>query len=253
MSPPPPAIVTEVAAAWAELAALTPARVALGRSGVSLPTREVLGFGLAHARARDAVHAQLDVAALRTMLEADGLSVVEVRSRAPDRAAYLARPDWGRRLDEPSQVDLAKLASEIGVDLVFVLSDGLSATAVQTHVPPLLRSVLPRLAHLRIASCVIATQARVALADEIGEILRARVAVSLIGERPGLSSPDSLGIYLTAQPRIGRSDAERQCISNIHAAGLGYAQAAVSLCALIASALSTGTSGVAIRGPAVGA
>ena len=245
MSEPPATVVARV---WAELAALTPARVALGRSGVSLPTREVLNFGLAHARARDAVHAELDVAALRAALEAEGQKVAEVGSCAVDRAAYLARPDWGRRLDASSQARLAGFAARSDFDLVFVLSDGLSATAVQAHALPLFRCLRPRLAHLRIAPMVIATQARVALADEVGEILHARIAISLIGERPGLSSPDSLGIYLTAQPRIGRNDAERQCISNIHAAGLGYDAASASLCALIDAALRTGTSGVAIRG-----
>ena len=247
MKPPLESVTVEAPVALKELAALTTARIALGRSGVSLPTREVLGFGLAHARARDAVHATLDVAALRAGLEAEGRDVLTVHSCAADRAAYLARPDWGRRLDPSSQAHLASLSTQSRVDLVFVLSDGLSATALQAHALPLLRDLWPRLAHLRIAPCVIATQARVALSDEVGERLRASVAVSLIGERPGLSSPDSLGIYLTAQPRVGRTDAERHCISNIHAAGLRYEDAAVSLCALIDSALSSGLSGLAIR------
>lgn len=229
-----------------DLAALTPARVALGRSGVSLPTAAVLGLGLAHAQARDAVHAALDIADLRAQLEAENRQVLEVQSQATDRAAYLARPDWGRSLDSLSRTRIDACAHAQGCDLVLVISDGLSATAVQRHAMPLLRALWTRVERLSLAPVVIATQARVALADEIGERLRARVAVSLIGERPGLSTPDSLGLYLTAQPRVGRSDAERHCISNIHAAGLSYASAAASLQTLIDAALRTGRSGVAL-------
>lgn len=247
--------VSEPVPAWAELARLTPARVALGRSGVSLPTREVLSFGLAHARARDAVHQALDVVQLRRELEADGWTVLDAASQAQDRAAFLARPDWGRRLDESSRARLASDSSgfaggrELQFDLALVLGDGLSAAAVHQHVQPLLRALRPKLAHLRLAPLVIATQARVALADEIGERLGAGLAAILIGERPGLSSPDSLGIYLTADPRPGRVDAERWCISNIHAAGLGYEEAAGQLLALIDSARRTGRTGVVLPSP----
>ena len=236
--------VTEPAAAWSELSALTPARIALGRSGVSLPTRELLSFGLAHARARDAVHAVLDVAKLRAELDADGWPVIEVASRALDRSAYLARPDWGRRLDEASVARLAACGVE-APDLVLVVSDGLSAVAVQHHAVPLLRA-LKRVASIRDAVVVTATLARVALADEVGEMLHARIAVSLIGERPGLSCPDSLGIYLTANPRVGCTDAQRNCISNIHAAGLGYEAAAAQMAALIGMALAGGKTGVSL-------
>lgn len=244
MNTAPAPITIETPSLMQELAARTPARVALGRSGVSLPTAAVLGFGLAHAQARDAVHAVLDVADLRAQLEAENRAVVEVRSQAGTRAAYLARPDWGRSLDAASRARLEACAQGCDCDLLLVISDGLSATAVQRHALPLLRDLWPRVQHLSIAPMVIATQARVALADEVGECLRARVAVSLIGERPGLSTPDSLGVYLTAQPRVGRSDAERHCISNIHAAGLRYASAAISLHALIDAALRSGRSGV---------
>lgn len=242
--------VTEPAAAWSELSALTPARIALGRSGVSLPTRELLSFGMAHARARDAVHAELDVAPLRAALEADGWPVMEVASRAPDRSAYLARPDWGRRLDVASAARLATCDVE-SPDLVFVVSDGLSAVAVQRHSVPLLRALKGAIS-IRSAALVIATQARVALADEVGELLRARVAVSLIGERPGLSSPDSLGVYITANPRIGCTDAQRNCISNIHAAGLGYETTAAQMVALIEMVLAGGNTGVS-RAPGAAA
>ena len=222
---------------------LTPARVALGRCGVSQSTSDVLSFGLAHAQARDAVHAALDVPALRDALGRAGRDAIEVASAAPDRAAYLARPDWGRRLDPASRDRLNGAACE----LLIVLGDGLSATAVQRHAPALLAALLPRLAQFKPGPLVIAAQARVALADEIGECLGAKFALMLIGERPGLSSPDSLGAYLTARPRRGRNDAERNCVSNIHGAGLGYEQAAAQIAALIDAGLAAGVTGVALN------
>jgi ethanolamine ammonia-lyase small subunit len=227
------------------LKALTPARVALGRSGVSQTTSDVLSFGLAHAQARDAVHASLDVAALREALGNLGRDAIEVSSAAPDRAAYLARPDWGRRLDPASRDRLKGSACE----LLIVLGDGLSATAVQRQAPGLLAALVPRLSHRKLGPLVIATQARVALADEIGECMGAMFVVMLIGERPGLSSPDSLGAYLTAGPRRGRSDAERNCVSNIHRAGLGYEQAAEQIAAVIEAGLAAGVTGVALNAP----
>ena len=229
-----------------ELKSLTPARVALGRSGVSQSTSDVLSFGLAHAQARDAVHAALDVPTLREALGVLGRDVIEVTSAAPDRAAYLARPDWGRRLEAASR-DRLKGSGEI----VIVLGDGLSATAVQRQAPGLLAVLVPRLAHRRLGPLVIATQARVALADEIGECLGAKFALMLIGERPGLSSPDSLGAYLTANPRRGRNDAERNCISNIHGAGLSHEQAATQILAVMDAGLEAGVTGVALSSRAV--
>jgi len=231
---------------WTELRRHTAARIALGRSGVSLPTREVLAFDLAHAQARDAVLLALDVKSLRTELEADGWTTLEVRSRAPNRRAYLARPDWGRRLDDYS---VETLTGHMGhrIDVVFVISDGLSSTAVQRHAAPLLRTIEPLLTPLSIAPLLIATQARVALADEVGEILGARIAISVIGERPGLSSPDSLGVYVTYSPRVGRSDAERNCISNIRPEGMSHAEAASRLSLLINSALQAAMTGVGLR------
>ena len=225
-----------------ELKSLTPARVALGRSGVSQTTDDVLSFGLAHARARDAVHASLDVAALRDALGDLGRGAIEVASAAPDRAAYLARPDWGRRLEPASRERLRG-----SCELVIVLADGLSATAVQRHAPGLLSALVPRLSTRKVGPLVIAVQARVALADEIGECLGADFALMLIGERPGLSSPDSLGAYLTAKPRRGRTDAERNCVSNIHGAGLGYEQAAAQIAALVDTGLAAGVTGVALN------
>lgn len=242
--------VTEPTPRWKELALLTPARVALGRSGVSLPTRELLSFGLAHAQARDAVHTPLDVDRLSGELLEDAWQVLRVHGRAKDRASYLARPDWGRSLSDDSRQCLRAYHeqenSTKGWDLMLTLGDGLSSAAVQRHARGLLRALKPRILHLRCAPIIIATQARVALADEIGERLGAGVAVSIIGERPGLSSPDSLGIYVTAQPRVGRSDAERNCISNIHLAGLSYDEAATQCASLIDAALRHAVTGVGL-------
>jgi ethanolamine ammonia-lyase small subunit len=238
---------------WTALRRHTAARIALGRSGASLPTREVLAFELAHAQARDAVLGRLDTAALRRDLEAAGWPVLEARSRAPDLAAYLARPDWGRRLDAASLQALA----EQGIaraDLALVIGDGLSAAAVQQHAVPVLDALRPLLPPgLQWAPVVVAGGARVALADEIGQQFGARCALILIGERPGLSSPDSLGAYLTWEPRVGRSDAERNCVSNIRPQGLGYAAAAAQLAALVSACLQQGRSGVGLQYAAPGA
>ena len=231
---------------WTALRRHTAARIALGRSGASLPTREVLAFELAHAQARDAVLGRLDPVALRQALAADGWPVLEARSRAPDLAAYLARPDWGRRLDPASLQMLAGQGIE-RADLAVVIGDGLSAAAVQQHAVPLLQALRPLLPGLEWAPLVIASGARVALADEIGQQFGARCALILIGERPGLSSPDSLGAYLTWEPRLGRSDAERNCVSNIRPQGLGYAAAAAQLAALVTACLQRGRSGVGLQ------
>jgi len=242
-----PLIAPVIEDSWTALRRHTAARIALGRSGASLPTREVLAFELAHAQARDAVLTALDVATLRGALEADGWTVSEAHSRAQDHAAYLARPDWGRRLHVDALAALAALDIKT-TDLVIVVSDGLSSTAVQQNAVPLLRALRPLLPEgLTVAPVVIATRARVALADEVGETLGARIAVSLIGERPGLSSPDSLGAYLTYAPRVGRNDAERNCISNIRPQGLDYEAAAQQLAALIGTALQAQLSGVKLQ------
>lgn len=230
---------------WSELRRHTAARIAIGRSGSSLPTREVLAFGLAHAQARDAVHLPLDVSTLRNELESAGWSVIEVESRAADRAAYLARPDWGRRLHEQSLATLGDVERE--ADIVFVISDGLSSIAVQRHALALLAQLKPLLDGFAIAPIVIATQARVALADEVGECIKAKLAVSLIGERPGLSSPDSLGAYLTYAPKVGTTDEARNCISNIRPDGFPIAAAAQLIAAHIRASLRARLSGVALR------
>jgi ethanolamine ammonia-lyase small subunit len=232
-----------IANPWEALRRHTPARIALGRAGPALPTGEVLAFGLAHARARDAVHLPLDVERLERELRSAGYAPARVVSQAPDRATYLTRPDLGRRLDEESARRLAGSA-----ELLVTVEDGLSAIAVQNHVVPLLGE-LARLSAVRWsgAAIVIGERGRVALGDEIGERLNARLVVVMIGERPGLSSPDSLGVYVTHAPRIGRTDAERNCISNIHARGLSYAEAARRLDWLVAAALARGVTGIALK------
>ena len=200
-----------------DLKSFTPARVALGQTGCSLPTSELLRFQLDHARARDAVHAPLDPGSL-------GLSHLLLRSAAPDRATYLRRPDLGRTLSDTSRALLKKGDYEAAI----VIADGLSAPAVHHHAPALLESLLPPLREeeWRLAPLTIVLQGRVATGDEIGALLGAQLAVVLIGERPGLTSPDSLGVYLTWDPRPGRTDAERNCISNVRTEGISYSLAA---------------------------
>lgn len=227
---------------WARLRAATRARIGLGLAGDALPLREVLAFQMAHALARDAVHAPLDSAALEAAVHPH--PVLHARSMAPDRGTYLRRPDLGRRL-HPDSLVLPKGAA---CDVAFVLADGLSATAVQRHAAPVLHACLARLAGWRAAPVVIATQARVALGDEIGARLGARLVAVLIGERPGLSVPDSLGIYLTYEPQVGRRDSERNCISNIHASGgLSPEPAASKLAWLMREALARKLTGTGLK------
>jgi ethanolamine ammonia-lyase small subunit len=232
---------------WENLAALTPARVALGRAGSGLPTTELLRFELAHARARDAVADTLDVTSLHAELAAAGLPVLHVTSRAADRRTYLQRPDLGRRLDEASARQLAAAAGAAErPDLAVVIADGLSALAVLRYAAPAVAALLPLLEGLRIAPLVLATQARVALADEAGALLGARLALILLGERPGLSAPDSLGAYLTFAPRIGCLDAQRNCVSNIRSEGLPPDRAGQKLAWLIREALRRELTGVGL-------
>jgi ethanolamine ammonia-lyase small subunit len=231
----------------ADLRDLTPARVGLGRAGASLPTEALLSFTLDHARARDAVHAAFDAPAIVAGLHGLGLEAVEVSSRARERTDYLRRPDLGRTLDEASRDLLAGQGG--GCRLAIVVGDGLSPAAVNAHAVPLIRSLKPRLAidGVEIGRAVVASGARVALGDEIGAILGARMIVMLIGERPGLSASDSLGAYLTFAPKIGRTDAERNCVSNIHGAGLGHDEAAFRIAWLIREGLARGVTGVGLK------
>ena len=224
------------------LRAVTQARIALGRAGQGLPTSALLDFQLAHARARDAVGAVFDTDGFSAAI--GGRAVIEVASRAADHATYLQRPDLGRRLAE---ADAGKLAAT-GDEVAFIIGDGLSATAVEAHAVPLLLALFDCLPGWRIAPIVLARHARVALGDEIGALLGVDLAVILIGERPGLSAPDSLGAYLTWQPRPGRLDSERNCISNVRPPhGLGYAQAADSIVWLMTEARSRRLTGVTLK------
>ena len=220
---------------WTHLRELTAARIALGRAGHSLPTRELLDFQLAHARARDAVHCPLDTCGLLTDLERRGLARVALRSAAPDRATYLRRPDLGRRLDPES----VALISPGSFDAAIVITDGLSATAVHRHAIVLLDALLPLIQDWTLTPIAIVEQGRVAIADEIGE-------------RPGLSSPDSLGAYLTWSPRVGRNDAERNCVSNIRAEGLAPALAAQRVAMLMNAARERQLSGVGLSLGSIG-
>lgn len=240
-----------IANRWDVLRRHTSARIALGRAGVSLPTAAHLAFQAAHAQARDAVHQALDHDGLVARLAAAGHAVAPARSAAPDRVAYLQRPDLGRRLNLGSRERLADLGAAQGeTDVAFVIADGLSALAVERHALPLLEAIRRRLAEegdWRVAPVVVVEQGRVAVGDDVGAALRAGMAVVLIGERPGLSAPDSLGVYLTFAPRPGRTDAERNCISNIHQGGLGYAAAAETLHYLLREARRRGLSGVMLK------
>jgi ethanolamine ammonia-lyase small subunit len=225
---------------WARLRAVTPARIGLARSGDAPALRHVLELQQAHAAARDAVHASLDLTALERALSRPAL---RVRSRAGDRSTYLRRPDLGRRLDPACLEALPSGPYEVA----FVIADGLSAAAVQRHAAPLVEACLARLPDWGVAPIVMAEQARVALGDEIGERLGARLCAVLIGERPGLSVAESLGVYLTWAPRVGRRDHERNCISNIHAHGLSIAQAADTLAWLMREATRRGLTGVRLK------
>lgn len=233
---------------WRRLAGITPARIALGRVGAGLPTREVLRFALAHAQARDAVHTPFESARMAGEIAALGFETLEIASAAPARDAYLRRPDLGRRLSEESRALLRERAGE-PVDLAIVVADGLSSTAIHTQAVPFLTELRARIrdAGWSVAPVAIASQARVALGDEVGELMKARAVVVLIGERPGLSSPDSLGLYLTFAPKRGRSDAERNCISNVRGEGLSHGHAAFKLAWLIRQALARQLTGVSLK------
>ncbi|ANB70938.1 ethanolamine ammonia-lyase [Paraburkholderia phytofirmans OLGA172] len=231
---------------WNALRQFTNARIALGRAGNSLPTAPLLAFNLSHAQARDAVHHPLDTDVLHAQLRAQNFSTLDVHSAAPDREHYLRRPDLGRRLSDESRTALGQLKVD-SPEVVFVIADGLSAFAASKQSIPLLQAVIPRLADWKIGPVVVARQARVALGDEIGELLNARLVVMLIGERPGLSSPDSLGVYLTYAPKVGCSDAQRNCISNVRPEGLDYPLAAHKLHYLLTHARRLGLTGVGLK------
>lgn len=230
--------------AWTPLRALTAARIGLSRSGASLGTAPLLEFRLAHARARDAVHHDLGTV---PALDALGLPVVTVRSRAADRRSFLLRPDLGRALDDDAVPALAAHAGAHG--LAVIVADGLSALAAERHAVPVLAALLPalRAGGWALAPLVVAHQARVALGDAVARALGAGAALVLIGERPGLSAPDSLGAYLTWAPGAGTTDADRNCVSNIRPDGLGYGEAAWKLAFLLDRMRQMGGSGVRLK------
>jgi len=232
---------------WLRLRTHTQARIGLQRSGSSVATAEMLAFQLAHARARDAVHVGLDTDQLMAGMAARSWPALRLHSAAIDRRTYLLRPDLGRKLEPASRAAIAAL--ETSCELAIVVADGLSSTAVQRHVVPFLELVIPRLqqSSWRIGPIAVVEQGRVAIGDEIGALFSAQMVVVLIGERPGLSAPDSLGIYVTWAPVIGRSDAARNCISNVRPEGLGIADAASRLIHLIAEARRRGLTGVMLK------
>lgn len=245
-----------IAAPWDSLRRFTDARIALGRAGHSLPTIPHLNFQLAHAQARDAVRLPLDVQGVAAALSGLGLTTLELHSAAADRDIYLQRPDLGRTLDESSRQTLKNRKNQQPLpesfDLAFVVADGLSALAIHQNVEPLLAAVLARLRAdtaktWTIAPVALVVQGRVAVGDEVGHALRARVVVLLIGERPGLSSPDSLGVYLSWEPRAGLNDAQRNCISNVRPAGLAIEAAAAKLHYLLSRSFALQLSGIGLK------
>ncbi|WP_445180778.1 ethanolamine ammonia-lyase subunit EutC [Pseudomonas sp. McL0111] len=236
---------------WLELRRLTPARIALGRTGTSLPTSAQLDFQYAHAQARDAVHLPFDHAGLSNQLSERGRETLLLHSAALDRNSYLQRPDLGRKLSDESAQTLRDYAAAHpgGVDLVVVVADGLSALAVHRHTLPFLTRLEEQMSAdgWSAAPVVLVEQGRVAVGDEIGELLGAKMLVMLIGERPGLSSPDSLGLYFTYNPKVGLTDAYRNCISNVRLEGLSYGMAAHRLLYLMREACRRQLSGVNLK------
>lgn len=233
--------------AWARLRALTPARIGLARTGASLATLPLLEFKLAHARARDAVREPLDLSHLVADLSGFGLAVRAVASAAGDHQTYLMRPDLGRQLAPDDEVSLKP---DAGVyDIAIVIADGLSARAVRMHARPVLSKLLPllRADGWRIAPLVVVRHGRVAIGDSIATLMGADCAVVLIGERPGLTAPDSMGAYLTWRPRAQTTDADRNCISNIRPAGIGYADAVAKLAYLLTAIRDRRLSGVQLK------
>ena len=235
---------------WSNLKSRTTARIAPGRAGGSLPTAACLAFAADHADARDAVYSELNVPAIGQSL---GTPIVSLHSRAMDRTTYLQRPDLGRRLDQASAVQLASLAGE-EMDVVLIVADGLSATAAQNHAAEVVKRLTESIRHrnFSLGPICVALQARVAIQDEIGGLLRAKIAVILLGERPGLGMADSLGAYLVHGPLIGKSDADRNCVSNIHPRHLTPSSASKALVWLIEQALIRRLSGVALKDDRIG-
>lgn len=253
------ALVTENS--WQKLKQFTSARIALGRAGNSIPTNEQLSFQLDHARAIDAVHKALDVQQLvaqlsqsKVLRETIKALPTVVSSKATDRMTYLQRPDFGRQLNETSWQLLVDNRAENNkpYDLAIVIADGLSSTAIQRHALPVIEKVVEKLAMVEkhiwsIAPLTVITQGRVASGDDVGECLKAKITMILIGERPGLTSPDSMGIYITWNPKRGTKDSSRNCISNIRPEGLGYDEASDKALYLLSESFKLHTSGITLK------
>jgi ethanolamine ammonia-lyase small subunit len=225
----------------------TAARIAIGRAGTSIPLKQSLDFKLAHAHARDAVYSELDVTALTDDLKQFQLPILHVHSQAGYREQYLQRPDLGRKLSDISKIQLQNHTQP--VDIAIIIADGLSATAINTNAVDLLKILIPMLqsANLKLADLVLVEQGRVAIADEIAQALQAKLSLIIIGERPGLSSADSMGVYLTYNPKPGLTDELRNCISNIRPAGLTCGQASKKTFYLVQEAFKRKLSGVELK------
>ncbi len=233
---------------WSDLKKYTDARIALGRTGASLPTDEILKFGLSHARAKDTIHMPFDREALKNKFEQIGQECLYVSSAAPNRSIFLTRPDLGRKLSDSSRQYLEDFQYP-GADIALVVGDGLSSKAVHNQVFPLVSNLLPYISELGLSMSplVLAEQSRVALGDEIGALLRAKLVAILIGERPGLSSPDSLGVYITWNPYVGRLESDRNCISNIRPEGLSFEKAAFKMAWIIENAFRMQQTGIHLK------
>lgn len=231
---------------WEKYKAFTNARIALGRAGGSLPTKDLLKFRKDHALARDAVWAEMNTFSLEHKLSQTGLKHITLSSKAENRQLYIQRPELGRELNSGSIQELLDRSTS-PCDLCIVIADGLSATAIDHHAIAFLKAFFPQISIYSLATVCIVKQGRVAIGDQVGELLRAKLVVVLIGERPGLSSPDSMGIYLTYNPRKGTTDEKRNCISNIRQEGLSYPFAAQKLAFLVNEAMSKKLSGVNLK------
>lgn len=238
-------IITYTKDYWQDLKEYTSARIALGRAGGSLNTHEQLRLFRAHALARDAVHASMDEAILQNTLSHHSLSFINLKTQAKDRKQFLLRPDWGRKLERESYNQVVQYHSDY--DLSLIIGDGLSAKAIHAHVPGLFDALLPKLSIYRLSPVTLVQQSRVAVSDEIGEGFGSRLAVIFIGERPGLSASESLGIYLTYHPKKGLTDEKRNCISNVRPEGMPYNVAADKLAYLIGESLRRKLSGVQLK------
>lgn len=233
---------------YAALKKFTPARIGLGRTGISLPAKDMLQFKMDHAHARDAVFSLLDADALLRQLQSFSLPVYVLKSKAADKHIYLKRPDLGRRLHQDSMNQLNSPAG-IQYDVCFTVTDGLSATAIHNHCLPLLNLLIPlfKQAKFTIAPVCLVHQGRVAIADETAFLLKAKLSLLLIGERPGLSAHDSLGVYITYNPKPGLTDEKRNCVSNIRPEGLQYQHAAYKIFYLVKEALRLQLTGVGLK------